>query len=106
MRWQHAGIAADAGKRSRARKEPLSGYGRARTALGATAGRLAHHQLGLEQDFLRRNRFAGFDQLERELAGFLTDGHGLLVDAGERNLQEFVVEQIAAADDRYVVGDG
>ena len=57
----------------------------------------------LEQDALRSNRLARFNQLQSQLAGLLPDGHRLLIDAGQRNFQELVVENISTAHDRYIL---
>jgi hypothetical protein len=83
----------------------ISGARDARILLGFALGGLPDDQLGLQKNELRRNRFSGFDQLQSEAPGFFTDGHGLLIDAGERNFQEFVVHDVAAADDGDIFRD-
>ena len=47
--------------------------------------RFSSHQLGFQQNALRRDGRAGFDQLQRQLASLLSNSGGLLVDAAERN---------------------
>jgi hypothetical protein len=64
--------------------------------------RLSYHQFRFEQDALRRDGRACFDQLQRQLAGLLSNRGGLLVDAAERNFEKFIVDKISAAHDRYV----
>ena len=82
-----------------------SSDGRAGKTVRLALRGLADNEPRLKQDPLRRNRFAGFDELERQRAGLPADGHGLLVHAGKRNFEEFVVEQVAAAHHRNVFGN-
>src|SRR5262249_35465756 len=62
----------------------------------------ANHKPRLQIDRLGNDGLVGLKELKRKFGGALADGGALLVHAGKRDAKEFVVKQIAAANDRDV----